>query len=179
MPYPSAERLKEILNYDPESGKFTWKINRKGPGKAGVAAGKRRESGYVVIGIDGSSLSAHRVAWIMMHGFLSKNMTIDHINRDKADNRIINLRVCGLSDNSFNKPVYKNNKCGLKGVYFDESRRGDEKWRAQIYVNKKRISLGVFLTKEEAFENYKAASIKYHNKYSIYHHQAVALSAPQ
>ncbi|MCE9874104.1 HNH endonuclease [Hafnia paralvei] len=169
MSYPNAERLKEILNYDPKSGVFIWKINRKGPVRAGMMAGRLNKRGYVVIGIDGSILAAHRVAWIMEHGFLSKNMTIDHINRDKADNRIANLRVCSLSDNSFNKPTYKNNKCGMKGVYFDESRRGDKKWKAQIYVNRKRIFLGVFLTKEEAFENYKSASIKYHNEFSIYH----------
>lgn len=172
MAYPSTERIKELLNYDSESGLFTWIANRKGRfGRAGVEAGRKNKSGYIVIGIDGGTFAAHRLAWLCVHGDLPKGMTIDHINRVKSDNRIINLRVCKLSDNSFNKPVYKNNKCGMKGVYFDDSRRGNKKWRARIYINKKRISLGAFLTKEEAFEKYKQASVKYHKEYSIYQSQ--------
>ena len=92
-------------------------------------------------------------------------MEIDHINGDKGDNRIANLRLCTINQNRQNKPKYKNNKSGFKGVCFESGER-EKPWRARIVVNKKAISLGNFHTKLEAHHAYQEAAKKYFGEFN-------------
>lgn len=89
----TTERLRHVLNYNPNTGEFHWRIDfgRWGTIKAGTKAGARQGNGYLCIGIDNVTHSAHRLAWQHYHGEVPPNY-IDHINRVKTDNRIVNLR---------------------------------------------------------------------------------------
>lgn len=96
--------------------------------------------------IDGENYLAHRLAWLYVYGEWPKNQ-IDHINRIKTDNKIKNLRDVTNSTNQHNNAIRRHNTSGTTGVMTLKSKNS---WGAQIYVNNKRIYLGVFKTKEEA-----------------------------
>ncbi len=157
----TQSELKEILHYDPETGVFT-RIKRMGKrGKIGDEAGTKDTGGYICIKIFGTSHKAHRLAWLYVHGkfpTLPKNM-IDHINGNKDDNRIINLREATHSQNMANTKSYSSS--GYKGV----SKSG-KKWRAQITIDNKPIYIGTYDTKEEAHEAYKQAALKHHKEFA-------------
>ncbi|MDU1029357.1 MAG: HNH endonuclease [Clostridiales bacterium] len=150
------DRLFELMDYDPNSGVFSWKISR-GRARKGDAAGCPDSAGYLLICIDGTLYLAHRLAWL----FVNKkwpNMEIDHINRDKTDNRIINLRLATRKENIINKSPSKINSSGTTGVYWNKL---SKKWHAQICSNGKRISLGLFESKEMAISARKQAELDY------------------
>ena len=107
-------------------------------------------------------LKAHRLAWFFVYGEWPQKQ-IDHINGNKSDNRISNLRLATASQNLSNKGITKSNTSGYKGVSFNRTKK---KWMASIKVNKKSINLGYFLTPEEASEAYKAAAIKHHGEFA-------------
>jgi hypothetical protein len=147
--------LKEKLNYDPITGIFTWKQGKYKNKPAGTIAGKLPDQGYVRINIDKKEYKAHRLAWLYMYGvFPPKHL--DHINRNREDNSIANLRIADDSINSKNKTIYKNNSTGFHGVTAHGSR-----WRARINVKGKKIHLGIFDTAEEAAACRKQAEQKY------------------
>ena len=150
--------LKSLLDYEPETGEFTWRVSR-GMAKAGLRAGRIHHSGYVGITINGKEYRAHRLAWLYVRGAFPEH-SLDHINGVKSDNRIANLRNATDSENSQNKAVYKQNKSGYIGVSYIKSRG---KYMAQIYVSGKGKYLGFYDTAELAFEAYKEAKRAYHN----------------
>jgi hypothetical protein len=98
----TQKQLQEILEYDPISGVFLW---RKSGHKKRVSkvAGGAIPSGYIVIGINKKTWMAHRLAWIYVNGDIPLDRFIDHINRDRSDNRINNLRLVNHSENSQNQ----------------------------------------------------------------------------
>ena len=154
----TAEQLKTTLDYDAESGVFTWKIRPSKAVKAGDAAGcVEKRLGYITIGIAGRIYKAHRLAWLYTHGEWPKGL-IDHINGNKADNRICNLRDVFADGNSQNvrKPNARN-KSGFMGVIWFQN-----KWRASMSVNGKSKWLGDYSTPEEAHQVYLEAKRKYH-----------------
>ena len=108
--------------------------------------------------------------YVYLHRFIlgvnDPKVTVDHVNRDRLDNRKCNLRICTKSENLYNQPMHKNNKSGYKGVYFIKDRLKTP-WRAQIVANKKRYVLGRFKTAEEASIAYKNAVIKYHGDFAF------------
>ena len=138
--------LKELLNYDPETGVFTWAVDRQRY-KAGTVAGSVNSHGYIQIGINGRTYKAHRLAWVYMYGGIPKGLTIDHINRTKIDNRLSNLRLATYAEQGQNLTLSVNNTSGYPGVSWQKSHN---KWRARIMVNRKGISLGYFDTPEAA-----------------------------
>jgi hypothetical protein len=97
-----------------------------------------------------------------MHGEIPPGMTIDHINGDKADNRICNLRLATDYQNSYYRPRKSTNTSGLKGVY----QRENGKYRATITIEKQKINLGTFETKEEAYAAYCEAARKLHGEFA-------------
>ena len=152
----TADRLRELLEYDPDSGLWVWigrDNNRCPPGKI---AGTVDKKGYVVIQVDGRFYKAHRLAWLYMIDVWPKNQ-IDHINLVKADNRWVNLREATRSQNGANRLAPINNTSGFKGVVWNKTAK---KWEAAGYATifgvKKRFYLGVYPTKEEASEVYRA-----------------------
>jgi HNH endonuclease/AP2 domain len=109
--------------------------------------------------------SLHRVIYEYYHGSIPKGFEIDHINQDKLDNRLENLRLATRSQNSQNKSKQKNNTSGFKGAYWHKE---NKKWNAAITVNNKLIHLGFFETPELAHETYKQAAIELHGEFAKY-----------
>jgi len=153
----TADKLKQLLNYDPATGVFTWRIKR-GPMKAGSIAGKLNTWGYRVISINRRHMMASRLAWLYMAGELPKHQ-IDHINRNKDDNSWLNLRDVTPSANQHNTSIRKDNKSGYKGVWFYAN---DGVWRAAIKVNGKQRTLGQYATAELANQAYLDGVKRYH-----------------
>ncbi len=154
----TVEELRRRLHYDPQSGVFTWQESGRA-GWVGRKAGCMSDWGYLIIRIDGKGISAHRLAWLYMHGTWPEHQ-IDHINRDKLDNRIGNLRDVAQAINQHNRASARaDNKSGRLGVSF-QRRAG--KWIAQIQANNKRHFLGYHATPEAAQEAYRAAKRVFH-----------------
>ena len=157
----SIERVRELLNYCPETGIFTRAITTgyRCCHKAGDVVGTTRREGYVFVGIQCRQYAAHRLAWVIMHGRWP-DADIDHIDGNKSNNRFVNLREATRSENNQNISVSrKHNETKLLGVSF---RKDTKKFQARIYVYGKAIKLGCFATAEEASSAYIAAKSKLH-----------------
>jgi len=124
----TAERLRELLHYDPETGVFS---RRSGP-RAGLPVGSRHSAGYLAINVDRQPRLAHRLAWLYMTGKWPE-INLDHINLIKTDNRFANLREAGHSENNQNCEARSGNKVGLRGVTYTEACKTNP-WRAQAQV---------------------------------------------
>jgi hypothetical protein len=152
----TAEQVRAVLNYDPLTGVFHWAVRRGQRMKAGDRAGARNNEGYVGIEIDCRSYKAHRLAWLVTHGEWPAS-EIDHINGDRGDNRIANLRAGTKAQNQQNRKLNSDNKSGFMGVYNFQG-----KWRASIGYRGKPRYLGTFATPEEAAEAYRMAKVELH-----------------
>lgn len=146
----SHERLLAVLDYNPATGIFTNRINRR-KAKAGAIAGGICH-GYRLIGIDGRSYRAHRLAVFYMLGRWPES-EVDHRNNKRADNRWENLREATSSTNKANTPA-RPSKSGLRGVH----RTPKGKSTSKIQVNKKQIHLGTFKDDQTAFTAYCKAA---------------------
>lgn len=144
----TQSHLKKLLKYNPETGLFTWRVYRSQLAKKRQIAGSINKDGYRRITIDGQSHTASRLAWLYMEGYLPEH-DIDHINRDRDDNRWKNLRHVSRSCNLKNKKVSICNKSGVTGVCKNPV---TGKWRAALMVNGVRLSLGHHDTKIKAVE---------------------------
>jgi len=154
-------RISKLLTYDPKTGFFYWIMN-KGRARAGTVAGAKHNCGYVCIGIDGKSYLAHRMAVAISGSQLSENQQVDHINGDRSDNRLENLRVASHAENCQNSKARAHNKSGMKGVGYEPKRK---MWRARVSINKKTTWLGYFNSPEEAHAAYCAAAKKLHGEF--------------
>lgn len=135
----TQERLKEVLDYDPGTGDFRWKIRTGSRCEPGQLAGSIMSTGYRELSVDGERFLSHRLAWFYVHGYNSENH-IDHMNRDITDNRICNLREVSRSCNMRNAGIGKRNKTGVKGVSWIERLK---KYQSRIYVDGKTLNLGL------------------------------------
>lgn len=141
LPLPSAVRLREILDYCPETGGFTWRKTHSNAAMAGAKAGSPNSKGYISIRIDGTQYKAHRLAWLYVYGEDPGHHEIDHADQNKGNNAIGNLRLASRKQNNENIGVPKNNTSGFRGVSFQKN---EKHWTAYIYHNRKRIHLGCF-----------------------------------
>lgn len=162
------EQVHRLLSYDPASGILTWKHrddawhgwNTAWAGKAAGSSGSGGEGySYVTIGL--RPRKAHRIAWLLHYGKMPAGF-IDHINGDKLDNRITNLRVASNAENMRNRKAPRANRSGFKGVSFEAF---TQRWKAQIMRARQNINLGRFDTPEEAHAAYCAAVEKWHGKF--------------
>lgn len=162
----TQSKLKERLNYDPSTGIFTWisKTSQMSRITIGSVAGSLNNKGYWKIFVAGKTYSAHHLAWLYIYGKWPENYT-DHINRSRADNRISNLREATYAQNQQNKQKSYYNTSGYKGVFWVPSCGN---WRARIRLNGKRMSLGSFVTAEEAHAAYCAAANDLHGEFAHY-----------
>lgn len=158
-PLISADTLRQLLSYDPETGKFTRAVQTSNRIKVGAAAGSPNGSGYLNIMLQARLYAAHRLAWLYVHGRWP-NGQIDHINGDKTDNRIANLREANNSENTQNKWRARNDsRSGTMGVRWHER---DQRWHARIMIEGRAHHLGSFMTEEAARDAYLAAKRKLH-----------------
>lgn len=178
---PSPEELRQLLSYDPETGKLFWK--ERGPewfrdteGRTAKHACKNWNAryaglkafisvdahGYLIGAINNVKYKAHRVIWAMIHDAWPDG-DVDHINSDRRDNRSANLRAADRSQNMRNRGATKRNSTGLKGVCWDAGKR---KWLAQIKVNGRNKHLGRYDTPEEAHAAYVNASVRDHGEFA-------------
>lgn len=150
----TAERVREVLGYDPDTGRFA---------SAGTVWRRkdRQTRAYLKIRVDGKQYLAHRLAWLFVHGRWPMP-EIDHINGDGLDNRLCNLREATRAQNSTNALAQKSNQIGLRGVHFHP---GAKRYRAQICKKNKTKHLGYFDTPEEAHAAYIAAAKILHGEF--------------
>ena len=152
----SQDRLKQLVNYNPETGAFTWAMARR-KCSLGAKAGCKMRNGYIVIRLDDKLFYAHRLAWFYIHNEWPAQQ-VDHINGDRTDNRLENLRKATNAQNAQNnQKIRSTNTSGFTGV-----RRENKKWLAEIKVNYRPIRLGLFETPEEAHEAYLKAKQDLH-----------------
>lgn len=150
--------------YDPETGVFRHRMDNLPGGKAGQLAGSVNRDGYVNMSIGRKSIHAHRLAWLYVFGSLPNGM-LDHIDGNRSNNRLSNLRLVTPAQNAFNKSACQRNKCGVKGVSWSKGRRA---WIAQIGIGYWRKNLGAFDTIAEASAAYTAAAEQFFGEYAAH-----------
>ncbi|MFV8757422.1 HNH endonuclease signature motif containing protein [Yersinia enterocolitica] len=159
----TQERLKELLNYEPDTGVFTWLVYRSFRAVAGSVAGRTNmTTGYIEIQIAGRRYKGHRLAWLYMTGEQASGH-IDHVNEVKVDNRIGNLRVATRAENKRNVGITKANKSGAKGVYKQGNR-----WIALAQMDGKKYRLGSFMCVDDAAKAYDSFCQQSYGDF--YHH---------
>lgn len=165
----SAEDIRKLVDYNPETGFFTWRARENKSwstryfGKQ-AATYTSSDTGYSLITIAKKQYYAHQIAWVHVHGeHPPKGMHIDHVNGDKTDNRIANLRLATVAQNIQNQKIHRDNTSGYKGVVFHKPTK---KWMARIKANDQVHYLGVFDKPEEAYTAYMDASRRLHGEFS-------------
>ena len=154
----TKDQVTALLDYSPDTGGFTWKVDRGRLAKAGQPAGCPDRQGYICMKIRGGTYKAHRVAWLIVYGRWPHSQ-LDHINGKPGDNRIANLREVTPRQNAENRHQ-THNPAGVKGVTYV---RKLQKWKAQIYSHGAHQYLGVFNSIEEAAAAYKTAALLLHS----------------
>jgi hypothetical protein len=144
-------RVREVFDYDEESGFLTWKNHMSRKCRKGSKANHLSPSGYIKVHVDGKSHRAHRLIWLWNYGYLPEN-DIDHINGDRSDNRLENLREVTRSCNLYNKIKRSRGNTGITGVYEYEG-----SYDAKIFKLGKSIHLGRFKDLTEAVAHRLAA----------------------
>ena len=161
--------LRAVVRYSPDTGILYWRqrslrfFGGVRPAHSRAAwngrfadkpiNGTESEHGYIRIYVLREPHFAHRVAWAAFYGEWP-TQGIDHINREKQDNRITNLRLCNQSQNMFNTGLFRHNTSGYRGVRFVDRYKA---WHAILNHNGRKHSLGFFPTAEEAAKAYSAA----------------------
>lgn len=166
-PALTAERLREVLHYDPETGVFTWAISPSRRAPVGSVAGTlNKRWGYVYISIGSKLYRACRLAWLWVHGVWPDG-DVDHKNGVRNDDRVSNLRDVSRGVNMQNQRIAKtNNKSGFLGVSRARGAR-ERPWFSRIKSDGKVKPLGYYATPEEAHQAYLAAKRKMHEGCTI------------
>lgn len=165
--WPTAEQVRELLRYDPETGQFRRRYNAgdgKHVGRTGeivgtIAKASSKRNACLVISLGTTSprrlaaggfrkraYKAHQLAWLITYGWWPLS-EVDHINCDPTDNRLANLRLATTAESACNKLPRSDNKSGVKGVSWSKR---SQKWLVHIGVNGKVLHLGLYETFEEA-----------------------------
>ena len=159
-----AEHLQKLLRYDPETGRFFWRMSRP-KCRVGAEAGsvlKTRSCTYLRVVIDTRRYQAHRLAWLYMTGEWP-SVDIDHIDCNGLNNRWTNLRAATRTENLRNSQLRSDNISGYKGVSYNSARG---RWISCIKVGDKNLHLGRFDTPEEAHAAYRVAAEKHFGEFA-------------
>lgn len=145
----SHEYLTKVLEYEPESGVFIWKVRVSQAVKPGDIAGSVNKNGYLFIKVGKYIYRAHRLAWFYFYGQWPpiESYQIDHIDGNRLNNSIKNLRLASNAKNARNHRLYSHNTSGVTGVSFAEA---NNKWKATIRYNGHNIHLGYYTSFEDA-----------------------------
>lgn len=159
----TRKKLMSFLFYDPFIGSFVWRVAPSNRAKIGGRAGHINGQGYREIELRGRVYQSHRVAWLFVNGRWPHN-EIDHVNGDRLDNRIDNLREATKSQNQHNRRRWtKPTSSRFKGVSFHKP---TGKWCAHIQYNNARKHLGLFDTEELAAAARRDAAIGLHGRFA-------------
>jgi len=142
--------LKKSITYNPLTGEFIRKTGKQ------ISIKPDKTTGYLRIMVNRKHYLAHRLAWLYVYGYMPT--IIDHIDGNKTNNKLSNLREVSSLENQRNLTLAKNNTSGVTGVSFSKSRN---KWEAKIQVNGKTIHLGRFIELEDAIIARKQGELKY------------------
>jgi hypothetical protein len=157
----TQSRLFQILIYNNETGKFRWRVKASPICKLGVDIENISREGYYRITIDGKTYMQHRLAWLYVYGVIPLE-DIDHIDCDKTNNKINNLRLASCTQNARNVMKKSTNKSGHKGVHWDKCCK---KWMALIRYGGKQHYLGLFDDPKIAHDAYCKAAEKVHGEF--------------
>lgn len=161
----TQERLKTLLRYSPVVGVFEKLVgdgSKRRPKRWALVGSASMVSGYVYVSVDGKRYGAHRLAWLYMHGVLP-GQEIDHIDGDRSNNAIGNLRLASRCENMWNTASHKNNRSGIKGVSWDRKR---QMWVGRIKKDGKIAFNAYFKTLEEADVAMSAARARNHGEFA-------------
>lgn len=158
----TVERLREVLDYEPETGVFRWRVNKRANASAGSVAGTAHNSGYWRIRIDRRGYLAQQLAWMHFYGRWPDKQ-LDHIDTNKHNNRIANLREATPTQNLGNRPMRRDNVSGVKGVTWHPR---DQRWRAQITINGRVKYISQHRRIEDAAEAYRRAAEAYFGEFA-------------
>jgi hypothetical protein len=157
MELATAERVRDVLNYDPGTGVFTWRVRLSTRRNVGEPAGCKHH-GYVIIRIDNRNYFAHRLAWLYVYGRWPEPQ-VDHIDGVRTNNRIANLREVSSALNKENlRRGHRDSRHGFLGVTYHT----DYGFWARIQCQGVRHDLGYFATPEAAHEAYLHAKRQLH-----------------
>jgi len=161
-PLPSQQELHKFFEY--KEGCLYWKIKPRNSAKIGDKVGCLDSKGYIVLKLNNLPYKMHRIIWVYHYDTISSNLQIDHIDGNKTNNMIENLRLATNSQNkSNNKRAHCNSKSNILGVHWSKTKR---KWVSQIRKNKKAIHLGCFVNQEDAIAARKAAELQYFGEFA-------------
>lgn len=182
----TAEYVRECLDYDPETGAFTWKIRprhhfptengwrRVNAGYAGKPAGCFDSKGYLRVRIANELHHGHRLAWLLTHGDWPRE-DIDHANGNKHDNRITNIRQAKCAENLRNSRLRKDSSSGVKNVYMDKR---DGVWRVYLTIGGRQRHLGGHASKADAEAAAKEARIQHYGEFANHGEHQERLEKP-
>lgn len=157
-----VDEIRRRFDYDPESGVLSWKNDTKiNNSKAGKRAGFDKRDGYRYVALNKKRYGEHRVIWAWTFGNFPTQ--VDHINMDRSDNRLCNLRRATNGQNGMNKAKQSNNTSGFKGVTLH---KGTGKYHAKICRNGRRQSLGYYQRAEDAAAAYSKAAGELHGEFA-------------
>lgn len=153
----TQDRLKELLQYDADTGVFVYKIKRQRC-KVGAVAGTRDNRNYLTCSIDGKLYKLHRLAWLYVYGHWP-NDQIDHIDHNPSNNAIANLRDVSCAQNQQNRAHKTKSASGHLGVTWNKR---DKRWQAHIELKGKSIHIGNYTDLDVAIIARRQAELKYH-----------------
>ena len=160
----TIERLREVLDYDPETGDLVWKKRTSYRNTVGKIAGYVAGRGQIQVRIDGHLYYAHRLIWFHVNGSWPP-YGIDHKDCNPSNNRWDNLRLASQRQNSMNRRIQKNNKSGFKGVSLHRGYKYP-KWTARLTLSDGTYKhLGMFDSPESAAEVYATAVERFHGEW--------------
>lgn len=152
----SKAYLHSLFSYNSRTGLITRRVARSNSVKVGDIVGSLDGKGYLHVSVDKKFIRLHRLAYFLFYGIAPT--LVDHVNRKRTDNRIVNLRMTSNKTNVGNSGLSCRNTSGVKGVSFNTRR---QKWHAQIKIDGKQTYLGSSTSKVVAAKLYKAAAKKH------------------
>lgn len=159
-PKPIPEKVKDLFYL--KEGVVYNKVDRSKRARKDQPAGAVNIQGYIHIGFDGKYYRAHRIAWFLHYGE-QPPIILDHIDGNKTNNKISNLREATPNENQYNQKLARHNTSGVKGVSWN---KGTNKWQAHIQINGKKKNLGYYTCIEEAEQAVKEAREQLHKEFA-------------
>jgi hypothetical protein len=164
-PLPSFSKLSQYIKYDPYCGIGVWLMPPNNRVKIGAIAGKIN-NGYAKITFQRKTYMAHRLFWLLHTGYDPGQLTVDHIDQNKTNNKFNNLRLATLSEQQRNICIRANNKSGHRGVYWNAK---NQKYEAQITNNQKLMYIGQYDTLNAAIAARQAKELEIYGEFSPLH----------